>query len=173
MLKYYDTAVTMSEFPDEISLCVNITNCPGTCEECSEPWLRKDIGTVLTNEEIDKLVALHPGCSVFGLMGGDADHADVRRIAEYVHRTYSHLKVGFYSGCDYIDLSLVSVVDFYKIGRWVRPLGSPTEWWKHRCGPLNFAFSNQKYFEIRDNKIIDATEKFGNTPIGDLRRYIV
>ena len=173
MLKYYDTAVTMSEFPDEISLCVNITNCPGLCEGCSEPWLRKDIGTLLTNDEIDRLVALHPGCSVFGLMGGDIDHDDVGRVARYVHEKYPHLKVGFYSGFDYIDLSLVPVIDCYKIGQWIQPSGSPSEWWKQRCGSLCFTFSNQRYFEIRDNKIIDATNKFGNTPIGDLRRYIV
>ena len=34
MLKVYDVAVTMSEFPDEITLAVNISNCPGMCDGC-------------------------------------------------------------------------------------------------------------------------------------------
>ena len=28
MLKYVDTLVTFSEIPDEISLCINVSNCP-------------------------------------------------------------------------------------------------------------------------------------------------
>ena len=58
MLKYWnqDTTVTFSEFPDEVTLCVNISNCPGMCENCSEAYLQGDIGEYLTNDAIDTLI---------------------------------------------------------------------------------------------------------------------
>ena len=88
MLKVYDSAVTMAEFPDEITLCVNISNCPGYCDGCSEPWLLEDVGEFLTEEKIDELIELHPGITVFGLMGGDSDQEDVVRVADYVQRQF-------------------------------------------------------------------------------------
>ena len=54
-LKYYDVAITFSEFIDEIALCVNISGCPCHCDNCSEPWLRPWVGTILTNEEIEAI----------------------------------------------------------------------------------------------------------------------
>ena len=50
MLKYFDYSVTFAEFPDEVSLCVNLSNCPNKCEKCSESWLAQDIGTVLNKD---------------------------------------------------------------------------------------------------------------------------
>ena len=38
-MKYTDTQVTFSEFPDEIALCINISNCPWHCPGCHSPEL--------------------------------------------------------------------------------------------------------------------------------------
>lgn len=124
MLKFYGSAVTFSEFPDEIALCVNISNCPCKCKGCSETFLREDIGVYLTNEKIQELVDANPGCTVFGLLGGDINHSDIIRISEYIHKN-TNLKLGFYSGEDYLDINLIPYVDFYKIGRWIMPKGDP------------------------------------------------
>ena len=172
MLKYYDTAVTFAEFPDEIALCINISNCPCRCSHCSEPWLREDIGVELTAEEILRLLKANPHCTVIGLMGGDADHDDVIRIIDCI-RANSNIKVGFYSGLDCIDMRIALRVDFYKIGRWIAPEGDPKDWHKRSCGPLVFPFSNQRYFECRGAQLYDATEKFRKAPLNDLQRYIV
>ena len=56
MLKYYGCAVVTAEFPDEITLAINISGCIGHCEGCSSPWLLKDIGTELTFDEITSLI---------------------------------------------------------------------------------------------------------------------
>ena len=85
-LKYYDYAVTFSEFPDEVALCVNISGCPCCCDNCSEPWLRPWVGTLLTNEEIDRLIKENPDITLFGLMGGDSNYDDVVRIICYIHK---------------------------------------------------------------------------------------
>lgn len=123
MLKYFDSAIVFAEFPDEVCLAVNITNCPGTCEKCSEPWLRENIGVELTNNDIDQLISQHPDITMFGLMGGDSDHLDCCRIANYIHSTYPYIKVGMYSGLDYLDSKLLDVLDAYKIGRFISPKG--------------------------------------------------
>ena len=173
MLKVFDSAVTMSEFPDEITLCVNISNCPGTCEECSEPWLREDVGEELTEEKIDSLIAEHPGITVFGLMGGDSDHKDVIRIANYVHRAHPGMKVGMYSGRDFINLELAQVLDLYKIGRWIPPKGDKSEWLKKSWGPLQFPNSNQLLFEKVGHFMLNTTDKFRRNPLVDLSSYII
>ena len=173
MLKYYDTAITFAEFPDETTLCVNITNCPGYCEGCSEPWLLEDIGTELTDSEIDKLIKENPDITVFGLMGGDNDHKDAKRVAEYVKKNYPNLKVGMYSGFEYFDIDLLSCIDLYKIGRWILPKGPVEEWHKTNCGVLQFPWSNQLYFEVKDGKLINMTHKFRKEKINNPERFII
>lgn len=175
MLKYWepDTSVTFSEFPDEIALCVNITNCPGMCSNCSEPWLLEDKGTLLTNEEIDKLIKDHLDCTVFALMGGDNDHENVERVANYIHENYPKLKVGMYSGREYFNMRLLNCLDLYKIGRWIMPEGNVEDWYKTNCGPLVFPWSNQLYFERVGNLWINATHKFRKNAIGNPENYII
>lgn len=173
MLKVYDSAVTFEEFPDETTLCVNISNCPGTCEECSEPWLRKDIGDELTPEKIDELIASHPGCTVFGLMGGDSDHKDCARIADYVHGKYKGMKVGIYSGFDYINMDLAQHMDLYKIGHWIMPKGDPKDWHKQSWGPLQLPYSNQLLFEKVGNSLLNITYKFRRNPVSDPTMFVI
>ena len=45
MIKYKtDTVqVVFEEIPDEVTLAIEITNCPGMCVGCHSPWLRGDI----------------------------------------------------------------------------------------------------------------------------------
>lgn len=172
MLKVYDSAVTFGEFPNEISICLNISNCPGTCELCSEPWLRQDVGELLTEEVIQKYIDSHLDCSLFGIMGGDRDHKDIIRIAQYVH-SHSNMKVGVYSGLDYIDLELASYVDCYKIGRWIPPKGPEDKWYETNNGVLQFPWSNQLYFIKDGTKLINATDLFRKQPISNLNRYII
>ena len=37
MLKYSNYEITFAEVPDEISLCINLTNCPHKCIGCHSP----------------------------------------------------------------------------------------------------------------------------------------
>ena len=172
MLKVYDSAVTMSEFPDEITLCVNISNCPGMCDGCSEPWLLEDVGEELTESKIDELIADHPGITVFGLMGGDSDQGDVVRIVNYVHEKH-HLKVGMYSGREFLNMKLLECLDLYKIGRWIMPKGPVSEWHQTNNGVLQFPWSNQLLFEKIGNMWFNTTYKFRKEKVGNPERYII
>lgn len=172
-LKYFDVATTFSEFPDEVALCVNITGCPCNCDNCSEQWLRPYVGTELTNEEIDKLIAEHSDITVFGLMGGDSNYKDCVRVVNYIHEKYPYLKVGIYSGRDWLDLELANVIDIYKIGRWINPKGPVEEWHQTNNGVLQFPWSNQLYFERIDDKLVNTTYKFRKEKVGNPVRYII
>ena len=189
MLKYYDYATTMAEFPDEISLSINISNCPGNCGhtdengkfhlDCSEPWLLEDVGEELTEEKIDSLISKHPGITVFGLMGGDSDHKDVVRVANYIHEKYPELKVGMYSGREFLDMDLLNSLDLYKIGRWIMPKGPVEEWKNYNCGPIVLPISNQLLFEKVINPItkdvhwVNVTYKFRKNVINDWTKTII
>ena len=49
-MKYCETAITFSEVPDEVTLCINISNCPCHCKGCHSAYLAEDIGEELTFE---------------------------------------------------------------------------------------------------------------------------
>ena len=114
MLRYLSTAVVFAEFPDEICLALNITGCPCHCEHCSQPELQSNLGTLITDEELDRLIALHPGVTMIGFMGGDSSHSRIAQLADRIHA--KGLLVGMYSGLDELDMELLAALDYYKIG---------------------------------------------------------
>lgn len=168
MLKYLDSAVVFQEFPDEIALAVDITQCPCTCEGCSESYLREDIGEFLTNDAIDELIKKHRGVSLFGLMGGDNDHEDCIRVADYIHAKYPSLKVGMYSGFDSLDLELAKHLDYYKVGRFIM-VDSLQEY----GGPINFPNSNQIMYKNVNGNLLNITQKFRKDVPNDISKYII
>ena len=56
MLKYHSSYIGFREIPDEISLCINITNCPNNCKGCHSPWLKEDVGEDLNIESLNTLI---------------------------------------------------------------------------------------------------------------------
>lgn len=171
MLKYCESAITFLEAPDEISLALSISNCPCHCDGCSEKHLWNDIGVELTDKKINELIDKNPGITTILLLGGDADHADVVRIARTIH--LRNLKVGMYSGLDSLDPDLLECLDFYKIGRWI-PFHGPEETWKDQtAGPLCLPTSNQIYLEKHDGMWINETQKFRRKIINDWKRVII
>ena len=172
MLKYYDYAITFSEYPDEISLSIEISNCPCKCKGCSESYLAQDVGKELNFEVLDNLIINNPGITCVGFMGGDSDHSYLLQLAKCIHKSYN-LKVGMYSGRDYIDLELAQELDYYKIGRFILPNGECSKWHLTECGPINFPWSNQRMFKKIDNQLIDITYRFKEKLLGRLEQYIV
>ncbi len=148
MLKYYDTAIVFQEIPDEISLAINITNCPHRCENCHSAYLREDIGTELTFEEMWNLIKKHPDITCVLFMGGDSSHNDIVYLTNYIHNAFD-LKVAMYSGDDEIDDRLLNYLDYYKYGSY-----------QEDKGPLNKKTTNQKLLKITKDKIRDITYKF-------------
>ena len=96
MLKYHSTYIGFREIPDEISLCINLTNCPNNCIGCHSPWLLKNEGIKLTYKEIKKLIKTNNGITCICFMGGDAEPTEIKRLSKSIKRdfptvSYTHL----------------------------------------------------------------------------------
>ena len=154
MLKYVDTLVSFQEVPDEISLCINISNCPNECEGCHSAYLKENIGTPLTHDALHDLITKNKGISCVAFLGGDASPEDINSLAMLIRVSYQDIKVAWYSGIqeisDFIDLRNF---DYIKVGPYIEKLG-----------PLSSTTTNQimyKIEQIGDEVIInDITYKF-------------
>lgn len=152
MLKYVDTKVCFQEVPDEITLCINISNCPCHCKGCHSAYLAEDIGEPLTKEVIEKLIRDNTGITCISFMGGDSEPKAIEELASFI-KGISNLKVAWYSGRDNILIDL-SDIDFVKTGPY-----------KEELGPLNKDTTNQVFYKVVHmstgrNKLYDMTYKF-------------
>ena len=161
-MKYLDYAITFREFPDEIALCINITNCPHRCEGCHSPELWKDVGTELTEEELLNLVCKNKGITCVGFMGGDSNILELNKLAkclymlDFCNHTY---KIGWYSGRSSIPKELeIELFDYIKLGPYIKELGG-----------LDNPNTNQKFYakgkhlhkmDANNEILYDITYKF-------------
>ncbi|MEE1516312.1 MAG: anaerobic ribonucleoside-triphosphate reductase activating protein [Lachnospiraceae bacterium] len=152
MLKYVDTLVSFQEIPDEISLCINISNCPNNCPGCHSAYLKDDIGTPLTYTELMRILKDIRGITCVCFMGGDKEPWEIQRLAQFVKE--KGLKVAWYSGKQELheDVRLANF-DYVKLGPYVEELG-----------PLTSPTTNQVMYKIdhlADKPfVVDITSRF-------------
>lgn len=152
MIKYVDTKVTFAEVPDEISLCINISNCPCHCDECHSSYLAENIGLPLTFDEIVKLCSLNNGITCITLMGGDNNPLEVNILAEEIKQSGMQLKIAWYSGKQELSSKInLTNFDFIKLGPYKKNLGG-----------LDSISTNQVFYKVQhpENILIDQTFKF-------------
>lgn len=129
MLKFVNTGIVFQEIPDEVTLAINISNCPCHCPGCHSQYLWQDIGEPLTSAILTDFVRKFGSditCICF--MGGDAEPAYVNQLAQYVHREHPHFKVGWYSGRIRIPAGIQKTdFDYIKVGPYIKHLGSLKE----------------------------------------------
>ena len=86
MLKYVNTGIVFQEIPDEVTLAINISNCPCHCPGCHSHYLWEDVGLPLTTEALDDFVAKNgSNLTCIAFMGGDNDPRGVDHLAAYIH----------------------------------------------------------------------------------------
>lgn len=154
MLKYTNAEVTFAEIPDEITLAINISNCPCHCEGCHSPYLAEDIGEPLDLQHLTDLIDGNRGISCVCIMGGDANPSEVDDIAQDIKEYYPNLKVGWYSGRQELSKEVdLCNFNYVKLGPYIK-----------ERGPLNCKTTNQVMLEIDvvQNKVFtkDITAKF-------------
>lgn len=162
MLKYVDTKVVFQEIPDEITLAINISNCPCHCKGCHSKYLAKDIGKDLTQRAVERLIRENPGITCVSFMGGDSEPSIINLLAQVVRKT--GLLVGWYSGRDYISSDIdARNFDYIKVGSY-----------KEEYGPLNNPKTNQRLYKVikiveedgKDNiSLEDITSKFWRSEV--------
>ncbi len=153
MLKYVNTDVVFQEIPDEVTLAVNISNCPCRCPGCHSKFLWGDSGEELAPSAIDAfLEEFGREISCISFMGGDAAPDEVNRLAVYLRQTAPGMKIAWYSGRTLISPAIDRRnFDYLKIGPYIRHLG-----------PLNSRTTNQHLFKVDHEKMQmeDITYRF-------------
>ena len=149
MLKYVDAKVVFAEVPDEVTLAINISNCPCQCKGCHSSYLAQDIGTELTFNEVRKLIKKNSGISCIAFMGGDSEPKRIDALASFVINHYQ-LKVAWYSGRQELNNNIdLCNFDYIKLGPYIEELG-----------PLNSRTTNQRFYKVSDGELVDITSRF-------------
>ena len=142
--------VVFEEIPDEITLAINITNCPCKCNGCHSKFLWDDIGTELTNDELDRMVDRERGITCVCFMGGDREPKYIEELSKHIKSKYDTIKTAWYSGMDDISSEVdICSFDYIKIGHY-----------DEDKGPLNKETTNQKLFKIDGGVIENITNRF-------------
>lgn len=139
MIKYTDTQITFREVPNEVSLSINISNCPYRCKGCHSPYLQKNIGKELTTEVLDKLIEKYKDqitCVTFLGDGGN-----IEEIAGFVKYVWQKgYFTCLYTGSEKID-EIVDVCNgflcYIKIGPYIEEKGA-----------LDKPTTNQKFYKV-------------------------
>ena len=149
MLKYVNYDITFQEIPDEITLCINISNCPCHCIGCHSSYLAENIGEKLTLDKIYKLIENNEGITCICFMGGDSSPKEIDMFAGCIKDLYD-IKVAWYSGrqelSKYINLKCF---DFIKLGPYIEEFG-----------PLNSKTTNQRFYQVIKSHYEDGTSGY-------------
>ncbi len=156
MLRFHNFDVVFAEIPGETTLAVNITGCPNRCPGCHSPHLTAEGGEALDDEALGALLDRYGDsvtCVCF--MGGDAQPAEIQRLAGLVQRTKPALRVGWYSGRQELPAEVSArSFDYIKLGPWIEALG-----------PLSSPTTNQRLYRIAaDGTMEDITGRFRRKP---------
>lgn len=152
MLRYADYDIVFQEIPDEVSLAINLSNCPNGCKGCHSPYLMQDVGEVLTEESLSVLLEKYGeeiSCVCF--MGGDADPKGVQRMAEYVkEKSDNNIKAGWYSGKQELPDGIdINAFNYIKLGPYMEQFGG-----------LKSPATNQRLYKIEAGEMKDITYRF-------------
>ena len=149
MLNYVNYDITFQEIPDEITLCINISNCTCHCIGCHSSYLAEDIGEGLTLDKIYKLIENNEGITCICFMGGDSSPKEIDMFARCIKDLYD-IKVAWYSGrqelSKYINLKCF---DFIKLGPYIEEFG-----------PLNSKTTNQRFYQVIKSHYEDGTSGY-------------
>lgn len=152
MLRFISYDIVFQEIPDEVTLALNISNCPNRCKGCHSPHLMEDRGEVLNEDAIDDLLDKYGNsvtCVCF--MGGDASPNEVEYLASYVLKvTSNRIKTGWYSGRQQLHKGCqLKYFNYIKLGPYIEQLGG-----------LDSATTNQRFYRIENGEMIDTTVAF-------------
>lgn len=147
-MRYVDAKVVFAEVPDEVTLAVNISNCPCHCKGCHSSYLAEDIGKPLNWDSLNALIYINTGISCVAFMGGDNDPKVVNRLAGKVKSL--GLKTAWYSGRQELSKDInLEYFDYIKLGPYMEEFG-----------PLNSRTTNQRMYKVHDCELEDITSKF-------------
>ncbi|MDR1729468.1 MAG: anaerobic ribonucleoside-triphosphate reductase activating protein [Prevotellaceae bacterium] len=155
MLRFHNYDIVFQEIPGEVTLAINISNCPNRCKGCHSPHLQDDKGEILDESALENLLEKYGNaitCVCF--MGGDGSPDDVLKLARFVRRRKGELlfvliKTAWYSGKPELYQNAQHYFDYIKLGKYIEKLGG-----------LNSPTTNQRFYRIENATMIDMTDRF-------------
>lgn len=149
MLKYVDYDIVFQEIPDEVTLAINLSNCPHCCAGCHSPHLRSDIGEELSETTLSDLINKYKKsitCVCF--MGGDAVPDELCQLAAFIREKWNgNIKTAWYSGNNSLqNKEFTRFFDFIKLGEYIQSLGG-----------LDKKTTNQRLYHINNSTMQDIT----------------
>ena len=152
MLKYVNSDIVFQEFPNEVTLAINLSNCPCRCPGCHSTFLWTDVGMPLTPDAIEKMLKEDgERITCIGFMGGDSEPKAINQLAIYIKTHHKNIKVGWYTGRTTLspDIQLPHF-DYIKVGPYIRHLGG-----------LDSRRTNQRMYKVlENNQMEDITSLF-------------
>lgn len=157
-LKYVNHDIVFQEYPDEVTLAINLSRCPNHCPGCHSSFLCEDVGEPLTTSLLLALADSYQGeITCIGLQGGDNDPEALCRLAADVKEAQPSLHVGWYSGRSQLPEMEggfpLHLFDYIKLGPW-----------REQYGPLSSPTTNQRFFRINHasegHTLEDCTHRF-------------
>lgn len=156
MLRYADYDIVFQEVPDEVTLAINLSNCPNRCKGCHSPHLMADVGEPLTEESLSILLNKYgKAITCVCFMGGDVFPDEVQHLAAYLHRqSITPVKVGWYSGKPQLPEGFdINYFHYIKLGPYIEELGG-----------LKSVKTNQRFYRIANGEMQDITYRFTVSP---------
>ena len=133
-MKFTEYEVVLREIPDEITLAINISNCPFHCEGCHSPHLWEDVGMKLTTPLLYQMIKRNNGITCVSFMGGPFKEVSI--WSDWIHKVFPDLKTAWYTGDSTLPI-FENSLDYIKVGKYIKDLG-----------PLNSPTTNQRLYKI-------------------------
>ncbi|MBR3739486.1 MAG: anaerobic ribonucleoside-triphosphate reductase activating protein [Clostridia bacterium] len=150
MIKYDGYAITFTEVPDEVSICINITNCQGNCKGCHSPHLREDIGENLEADLPKILEDNKENATCVCFMGEGNDPYALGKCI--LMAKLAGYKTCLYSGRNDVAIAYQYSLDYIKYGEYIEEKGG-----------LNQETTNQRFSQIKHFPV-DMTYRFRRRP---------
>ena len=152
MLRYHSYNIVFQEVPGELTLAINISNCPNGCKGCHSPHLQENSGEELSENALCMMLTTYKSaitCVCF--MGGDAEPDNVEKLALYVQKiTEGTVKTAWYSGKSSFPKNCsTDSFNYIKLGSYIPEMGG-----------LNQPTTNQRFYRVQNGLLVDETKQF-------------
>jgi anaerobic ribonucleoside-triphosphate reductase activating protein len=152
MLRFVNYNIVFQEVPGEVTLAINLSNCPNRCRGCHSPYLQEDAGDVLDKSCLEALLEKYGrAVTCICFMGGDADAQEIARLACFIQqKTCGQTRTAWYSGKACLPAGFaLSHFNYIKLGAYIEQRGG-----------LDSETTNQRFYRIDNGNMVDITGKF-------------
>lgn len=143
-MNYTELCIALQEVPGEISICFSITGCSLKCNGCHSSFLwKKENGKKLTLKTFTKILDTYKNlasCVLF--MGGDWYEKELINFLKIAKS--NNYKTCLYTGEEKVSTAILNELTWIKTGPWIEELGG-----------LDVEITNQKFIEVKTNKILN------------------